>query len=81
MDISRWTDPVPRGVGTVSGLVLALLKRPPRIGDVMDWNDLRLEIIDMDGPKIDRLLIQQLHENNAEPPSSTAPPDERNSND
>ena len=81
LDISRWTDPVPRGVGTVSGLVLALLKRPPRIGDVMDWNDLRLEIIDMDGPKIDRLLIQQLHENNAEPPSSTNPPDERNSND
>ena len=59
LDISRWTDPVPRGVGTVSGLVLALLKRPPHIGDVMLWNDLRLEIVDMDGPKIDRLLIRQ----------------------
>lgn len=60
LDISRWTDPVPKGVGTVSGLMLALLKRPPHIGDVVQWNDLRLEIIDMDGPKIDRLLIQQV---------------------
>ena len=59
LDLSRWTDPVPRGVGTVSGLVLALLKRPPHIGDVLHWNDLRLEIVDMDGPKIDRLLISQ----------------------
>ena len=63
LDVSRWTDPVPRGVGTVSGLVLALLKRPPHIGDVLHWNDLRLEIVDMDGPKIDRLLISQDDEN------------------
>lgn len=66
LDISRWSDPVPRGVGTVSGLVLALLKRPPVIGDVMHWNDLRIEIIDMDGPKIDRLIIQQEGDKDAE---------------
>jgi len=59
LDVSRWSDPVPRGVGTVSGLVLALLKRPPHIGDVLHWNDLRIEVVDMDGPKIDRLLIHQ----------------------
>ncbi len=63
LDISRWTDPVPKGVGTVAGLMLSLLKRPPHIGDVMFWNDLRMEIVDMDGPKIDRLLIQQQGEN------------------
>ncbi|MBS0204616.1 MAG: HlyC/CorC family transporter [Planctomycetes bacterium] len=59
LEISRWPEPVPRGIGTVSGLVLALLKRPPAIGDVLTWSDLRIEIVDMDGPKIDRLLIQQ----------------------
>ena len=70
LDISRWTDPVPRGVGTVSGLMLALLKRPPHIGDVMRWNDLRLEIVDMDGPKIDRLLIHQENDRNDEIPDT-----------
>lgn len=58
LEVSRWPEPVPRGIGTVSGLVLALLKRPPNIGDVVNWSDLRIEIVDMDGPKIDRLLIQ-----------------------
>lgn len=57
LEVSRWSDPVPRGIGTISGLVLALLKRPPNIGDVLMWSGFRIEIVDMDGPKIDRLLI------------------------
>lgn len=60
LEIARWREPVPRGIGTVSGLVLALLKRPPAIGDQLTWSDLKIEIVDMDGPKIDRLLIQSL---------------------
>lgn len=63
LDVSRWSEPQPRGVGTISGLVLTLLKRPPKIGDVIHWNDLRIEIVDMDGPKIDRLIVQQESEN------------------
>lgn len=50
-------EPPPRGVGTLSGLVLTLLKRPPKIGDIVAWSALRIEIVDMDGPRIDRLLI------------------------
>ena len=57
LEVSRWIEPVPRGIGTTSGLVLALLKRPPNIGDVLSWSGFRIEIVDMDGPKIDRLLI------------------------
>lgn len=59
LDIGRWPEPAPRGIGTVSGLVLAFLKRPPNIGDVVTWSNLTIEIVDMDGPKIDRLLISQ----------------------
>ena len=70
LEVTRWFDPPPRGIGTVSGLVLSLLKRPPAIGDVLTWNDLRIEVVDMDGPKIDRLLIQTV----ADSPVGTAPP-------
>ena len=76
LEISRWSEPPPRGIGTVSGLVLALLKRPPQIGDVLTWNDLRIEVIDMDGPKLDRLLIQPVVEPLASPaqPGDAAAP-------
>lgn len=73
LDVSRWSDPVPKGVGTVAGLMLALLKRPPHIGDLILWNDLKIEIIDMDGPKIDRLLIQQEGEKKVEAPETKEP--------
>lgn len=73
LDVSRWSDPVARGVGTVAGLILALLKRPPHIGDVVHWNDLRIEIIDMDGPKIDRLIIQQEGEKKEEAAEAKEP--------
>jgi putative hemolysin len=55
--LHRWDEPPPRGVGTVSGLVLALLRRPPKVGDCVEWSDLKLEIVDMDAYRIDRLLI------------------------
>ncbi len=70
LEVTRWSDPPPRGIGTVAGLVLSLLKRPPIIGDALMWNDLRIEVIDMDGPKLDRLLIQMV----SDPPASAAPP-------
>jgi CBS domain containing-hemolysin-like protein len=31
-------------VDSVSGLVLARLGRPPRVGDTVDWGRLRLEV-------------------------------------
>ena len=70
LEVSRWPDPVPRGIGTVSGLVLALLKRPPKIGDILNWSDLRIEVVDMDGPKIDRLMISTAEA--AAPPSESS---------
>jgi putative hemolysin len=54
---NRWGEPPPRGIGTVSGLVLALLRRPPKVADKVEWSALTIEIVDMDGHRIDRLLI------------------------
>jgi putative hemolysin len=42
---------------TLAGFVLARLARIPQIGDHFDWDGLRFEIIDMDGRRIDRVLV------------------------
>jgi putative hemolysin len=49
----------PRGYSTVSGLVLEQLGRIAKIGDTTQWNDLTLEVVDMDGQRIDRVLIER----------------------
>jgi putative hemolysin len=47
----------PREFSTVGGLIIHALGRIPRIGDRTQWQGLYLEVVDMDGPRIDRLLI------------------------
>jgi putative hemolysin len=42
---------------TVAGLVLAHMRRIPTVGDVVEIKNLRFEIADMDGKRIDRLLV------------------------
>jgi putative hemolysin len=46
-----------RGYSTVAGLILDQLGRIPSIGDSTDWNGLHLEVVDMDGRRIDRILV------------------------
>lgn len=49
-----------RDYSTVSGLVLDELERIPKVGDSFEWNGLAIEVVDMDGRRIDRLLIRQI---------------------
>lgn len=49
--------PLPRDYTTISGLVLAELERIPAAGDVITWRGLRIEVVDMDGRRIDKLLV------------------------
>jgi putative hemolysin len=48
---------VPRNVTTVAGLVLDQMGRIPNVGDRTHWDSIDLEVIDMDGQRIDRLLV------------------------
>ncbi len=50
----------PRGFSTVSGLILDQLGRIPCVGDCSDWFTLHLEVVDMDGQRIDRVLVTRL---------------------
>ncbi len=44
---------------TLAGLILALLKRMPKVGDKVDLGDFTLEVVDMDGRRVDKVLIYQ----------------------
>ena len=48
-----------RDYATVAGLALAVLKRLPDVGDKFRYDGLTFEIVDMDGRKIDKLLIHR----------------------
>ena len=50
------------GYHTLGGLVLHVLERLPHTGEHFDWNGLRFEVVDMDGKRIDRLLVTRLEE-------------------
>ena len=52
-------DGVPRDYSTVSGLVLALLERIPATGDTARWQGLVIEVVDMDGRRVDKLLVRR----------------------
>ena len=41
---------------TLSGLMLLLLGQMPRTGDLTEWEDWQLEVVDMDGRRIDKIL-------------------------
>lgn len=50
----------PRNFSTVAGLILTRLDRIPKIGESVTWIDLYFEVIDMDGPRIDRIWIRPI---------------------
>jgi putative hemolysin len=54
------TLPEDRDYATVAGLALAEFKRLPTVGDHFPLGGYRFEIIDMDGRKIDKLLVAEL---------------------
>lgn len=46
------------GFETTAGFVLALLGRIPAVGDTVEWEGYRLEVVDMDGRRIDKILLK-----------------------
>ncbi|MCC7370570.1 MAG: HlyC/CorC family transporter [Chloroflexi bacterium] len=52
---------------TVGGLVMRELNRVPSAGDTIVWRGLRVEVIDMDGRRVDKVLIS--------PPATPGPPE------
>lgn len=45
---------------TLGGFVMMYLERTPRAGDRFVWNRLRFEVLDMDGHRVDKVLVTPL---------------------
>ncbi|TDQ84154.1 putative hemolysin [Dongia mobilis] len=45
---------------TLAGLVLHRLGHLPRVGERLDFNGFRLEVVDLDGRRIDKILVERL---------------------
>ncbi len=57
-------------VNTVAGLVLSVMGHIPKAGEVAYWRDLRLEVLDMDGRRIDKVLVTRHIARDTDPLSS-----------
>jgi putative hemolysin len=45
---------------TLGGFVFTQMGRIPSVAECFDWNGLRLEVVDMDGKRIDKVLVKRL---------------------
>lgn len=45
---------------TAAGMVISHFGRIPHVGEHVDWDGWRIEVVDLDGPRIDKLLLQPL---------------------
>ncbi|WP_119718667.1 hemolysin family protein [Cognatilysobacter tabacisoli] len=44
---------------TAAGMVIAHFGRIPHVGEYFEWTNWRIEVVDLDGPRIDKLLLQR----------------------
>ncbi|MCD9006624.1 hemolysin family protein [Luteimonas sp. XNQY3] len=50
---------------TAAGMTIARFGRIPNVAEHFDWQGWRIEIVDLDGPRVDKLLLQRLPDANA----------------
>lgn len=53
-----WMNEGEQEFDTLAGFILHTLERIPSTGDRLDWKGFSLEIIDMDGHRIDKILVK-----------------------
>jgi putative hemolysin len=60
-DVLDLDDPLPGeddgDFETLGGFLMARLERIPAVGDITDWHGHRFEVVDMDGRRVDRVLV------------------------
>ncbi len=67
MDVDELPEEDKAGFQTLSGFVMNQLGRIPKTGSLFEWSHWRFEVVDMDGHRVDRVLVTDL--SNEEKPS------------
>jgi putative hemolysin len=57
LEIGRLGDDDHGDFNTLGGFVMAQLGRVPRAGDAFEWRGLRIEVVDMDRNRVDKVLV------------------------
>ncbi|HEY5612117.1 MAG TPA: hemolysin family protein [Lysobacter sp.] len=59
IDGGRLPDEDEHDFHTAAGMVIAHFGRIPHVGEFFEWGLWRIEVVDLDGPRIDKLLLQR----------------------
>lgn len=54
---TEWMNEGQHGFDTLAGFILHQLERIPKTGDKLNWNGFKIEVIDMDSHRIDKVLV------------------------
>ncbi|HLG39718.1 MAG TPA: hemolysin family protein [Chitinophagaceae bacterium] len=57
-DKAEWMHEGEQDFNTLAGFILHRLERIPKTGDKLEWKGFSIEIIDMDGHRIDKVLVK-----------------------
>jgi putative hemolysin len=59
LDLDKLPDEDEAGYKTLGGMIMAEIRRIPNAGDTTFWNGWRFEVVDMDGHRVDKILVSQ----------------------
>jgi len=62
LGISALPDEDRAGFQTISGFIMSQIGRIPKTGQTFDWDKFHFEVVDMDGRRVDRVLVSLLPE-------------------
>jgi putative hemolysin len=60
LDIKELPDEDRGRYNTLAGFVMLLLGRLPQTADVVEWDGWRFEVVDLDGKRVDKLLVTRV---------------------
>ena len=74
LELDELPDEEHLGYQTVGGMLMSALGMIPKSGQFLDWGGFRFEVVDMDGHRVDKVLVTPLEKK----PAADTPREENN---